>query len=233
MKKSIPLILIIALLCSNSLVKAQFTPRFSINSSLGTSQLLTSMTPGASVSWNNSISFVPHYMVTLELENERGTLNGRNKVIHGDGSSMIASFRTSCNYWGGNVSLNLFRLFITSHKPRKMVPYLYAGVGFLDFNAERIGPAGQVMKRFTYNTYTTKVGAKLRFKMNDYIDWMAAAELSTPQSFYVDANPIPKGYDRFLSFKLGLSYKIAANESREHIDWKYYGRRQARSDWFY
>lgn len=226
-------ICLFALGLSCSPAHAQYASRFSINSSIGTGQLWTSMEPGTGSQWTNSISFVPHRFVTIEFEHERGTLNGRNRVIHVDGSSTVHAFNTSYNYWGGNLGVNLFKLFAVSRKPGRIIPYLYGGAGYLDFKSARLGNNNEVIKRFTYNVYTTKIGLRLRVKINEYFDCLAAVETLCPQSFYVDANPVPRGYDVFTSLKLGLSYKIGSKSKNEYIDWRYHGPRQSRSDWFY
>lgn len=230
---STPAVISALIVLSVSSLQAQSVSRFSINSSVGASHVWTSMEAGTGIQWTNSISFVPHWLFTVEVENERGTANGRNRVVHGDGSSTVNAFQTSYNYWGGNLSINLFKLFAVSSKPGRITPYLYGGAGYLNFNAERLGNDHSVVKRFSYNTYTTKIGLRVRVKLNQHFDWLTAVETSSPQTFYLDANPVPKGYDHFTSLKMGLSYKIASKGRGEYLDWQYHGPKQAHSDWFY
>ncbi|MES2690674.1 MAG: hypothetical protein V4658_09745 [Bacteroidota bacterium] len=220
MRSSIKMIFTCALTCfclANSY--AQTYTRFAVTSSVGMNQMWTAVNPGAGFSWNNSISFTPHYLFMAEGELETGHINGK-VLVYGDNSiATTSSFSTSYTYKGGAAGINLLKVFAPRKRQFRVIPYIYAGVGFLNFHSERFSENGSLQKTYEFNTYTTKIGFRLKVKINNQLDWVASFEHNSPQSFYVDASPVPKGYDRFTSVKFGVSYKIAATKKRTHIDW--------------
>lgn len=218
MKSSIKALYILICFCTNAAFAQNYT-RFAVSSSVGMNQMWTAVNPGAGFSWNNSISFTPHYLFTAEGELETGRVNGK-VLVYGDQSiASTSSFSTSYVYKGATAGINLLKVFAPKKRQFRIVPYVYGGVGFLNFESERFSENGDFQKKYQFNTYTTKIGLRLKMKINNQLDWVASVEHVSPQSFYVDASPIPKGYDRFTSVKFGVSYKIAATQKRTHIDW--------------
>lgn len=211
-------ILIVACFCTSTAFGQKYT-RFAVSSSVGMNQMWTAMSPGAGFSWNNSISFTPHYLFSVEGELETGGINGK-VLVYGDNSvATKASFSTSYTYKGANAGINLLKVFAPSKRQFRVIPYLYAGVGTLNFEAERFYENGGFQKGYKASAYTSKIGMRLKVKINNQLDWLVSIEHVSPQSFYVDASPLPKGYDKFTSLKVGMSYKIAATKKRTHIDW--------------
>ena len=211
-------ICIVACFGANNSFAQKYT-RFAVSSSVGMNQMWTAMSPGAGFSLNSSISFTPHYLFTAEAELERGGLNGK-VLVYGDNSvATRASFSTSYSYKGVNAGINLLKVFAPMKRQFRIIPYIYAGVGTLNFEAERFYENGGFQKGYKASAYTSKIGIRFKVKINNQLDWLASFEHVSPQSFYVDASPLPKGYDKYTSIKFGMSYKIAATKRRTHIDW--------------
>lgn len=231
MRIAIKTLLTVWLAVQTSATFSQNFARFAFTSSAGMNQMWTAVNPGAGFSWNNNISFTPHYLFTMEAELERGQVNGKVLVYGDNNFSTTASFNTAYTYKGAIAGINLLKLVAPKKRNFRIIPYIYAGAGFLSFNAERFGEDGSFQKRYESSAYTTKVGMRLKIKINNQFDIVANFERNSPQSFYLDASPIPKGYDRFTSAKLGVSYKIGTNKRHSHIDWNARASRKCNA-WF-
>lgn len=231
MKKVILCLIVAFAVCIGKQSKGQRYTRFALNASAANNQMWSSISGGTGLTGTLSLGFTPIDIFTVEGELESGQVNGRVRVYNENLPVSVSGFTTSYTYKGASLSLNLQKLFLPHRRNVKLIPFLYAGAGFLDFEARRYSEAGSLQKTYRYNTYTTRAGVKIKLKLNNYIDLLSAVETTMPQSFYVDASPIPKGYDRFTSFRLGLSYKIGGSEKRQHIDWSPRTRRGCNA-WF-
>lgn len=199
---------------------AQSVPRFAISSGWGNNIGWTATSSSPAISWNNRISFTPHYAFMVDFELETGALGGE-EVNKQDNTILTEKFTSNYTYKGAVLNVNVKKLFKPGHKPSGVVPYIYAGFGFLDFETVKYVNGGAVpVKRYKYSVYTNRVGVKFRFKINDYLDWLVVAETTLPQTYYLDANPNMNSYDKFSSARLELCYKINCKPKTEYIEWQ-------------
>lgn len=200
--------------------QAQSTQRFAFSSGWGSNFAWTATSQSPSISWNNRLSFTPHYAVMIDLELESGTLGGEGIALE-DNVVINQKFNSSYTYKGAVLNINLKKLFAGRQKPNNVIPYLYAGIGYLDFETVKYINGGTIpVKRYKYNVYSNRVGVKFRFRINDYLDWLAVAETTLPQTYYLDANPDNRSFDKFSSVRFELCYKIGGSRKNEYIEWQ-------------
>ncbi|TAE81667.1 MAG: hypothetical protein EAY81_09620 [Bacteroidetes bacterium] len=172
-----------------------------------------------SLSWSSTFSFTPIHLLMLEAEYEKGQLNGYHLRLP-DYSPIRERYFTSYQYTGILANVNLFKLFNPRKAPAKIVPYLYAGFGYINFESNlRQNNNSATIKTYTYRVYTNTLGCKLRYRLNPYLDLLTIIESRLPQTLYLDANPDKVNYDNFINFKVELCYKIACNTKRKYIEW--------------
>ena len=193
--------------------------RMSISTGFGNSVNPSAHNNELSLSWSSTFSFTPIHLLMLEAEYEKGQLNGYHIGLT-DNSNIRERYFTTYQYTGILVNVNLFKLFNPRKAPTKIVPYLYGGFGYTNFESNlRQNNLSTSIKTYSYRVYTNTLGCKFRYRLNPYLDLLTIIESRLPQTLYLDGNPVEKSYDNFINFKVEICYKIACHGKRKHIEW--------------
>lgn len=219
MKRIQPPILLIFLLWSLSSTGQSILQRMSISTGLGNNFNPSAHNNGLSLLWSSRFSFSPMHILMLDVEYEKGQLNGNHLKLT-DYSTIKEPYFTTYQYSGVLANLNLFKLFNARKSPTKIVPYLYAGFGYVNFESNlRQNNSTTSIKTYSYRVYTNRLGFKIRYRLNQYLDLLTIIESHQPQTLYLDANPDEKSYDNLINFKVEICYKIACHGKRKYIEW--------------
>ncbi len=215
-KKLFTAILVLGYLSSPA---QQILQRFSLNAGFGNHFNLAADDNNLSLGWSSRISFTPMHLFMIEAEYMRGELNGAHVGVSNN-SNKKEPYYTTYQYSGIITSLNLIKLFKPGKAPRKFIPYVYAGFGYLNFRSIlHQNDNANSTNTYNYNVYTNTLGCKVRYKLSAYLDLLVAVEDRLPQTYYLDANPEESKYDNFIALKVELCYKITCNAKREYIEW--------------
>jgi hypothetical protein len=206
-------------------VSAQYS-RFALDAKVGTTFMMGSVSslPGANSSL--SLRYTPTRILSVNAFVGTGLLWGDGTVQRPLNSEVgkfydeAFKFNTAFYTWGGSGYLNIQRLVDPRHKPKTIIPYVYAGMGYMRTRseAESMETANHTIRYVTY--FTTHVGIELKIKGTEKMDYLVSVQQNFTETQFLDGIPYDGKIDKFMSVSVGVSYKL--NFSRKNttsMDW--------------
>lgn len=220
------LLLLLLSICSIH-ASAQYS-KLTVDATLGTNYTFCAVQSNPGIGATISLHYTPTRLISFSADLSAGLLWGDGTAEvkkYSESSNSIESSHQSYNFntefysWTGKGYLNIYKLINARKAPRKVIPYLYYGAGFLRAQSESSGNDNSYYQMIHKTYYTSLVGLQLRIKGSRKLDYLLAVQQNFTQTTFLDALPFEQQYESFLSVSAGISYSFSSTRRSSFIDW--------------
>lgn len=206
---------------------AQYS-KLTLDATIGTNYTFCAVQSLPGIGSTVSLHYTPSRLISFSSDISAGVLWGRGVAtvsrysgVENNPNAIPQSYSFSTKFYScsGRGYVNIYKLLNSGKAPRKIIPYLYSGIGFIRAESKSEG-LNNNFKSMLHQTYFTGfVGLQIRIKGSRKLDYLLCMQQNITETIFLDALPFEKQADSFMSVSAGVSYSLCNDRRSNFIDW--------------